>query len=171
MKPHKSLSISWLRSNGYPRIGKIICNKGRVKVYSYGGHKVVRICTASVDLKYELEQIKMDNLKALHLMKSPHPSAPKIFRSNIINNSHIVVMRKYKMYDYTSYFRDVEPKVKAVTNIKIPIRGLYDQRIFWDVHRGNVGYYPKLKKSPVVFDIWSSVGGDKKKNAGNRKVW
>jgi hypothetical protein len=143
-----------LKSMGYPKLGKVIVNKGDVVVYAYGAHKVLRLFFGKD------EYISKDYDLAKHLITHPIDNVARIYRANVIKLGDkkclAIIMKKYKPgynglrinYDNFNYRYTVDTST-------------YKHEVYWDVHSGNVGVYPKATtKSLVVFDIWGGIGGD-----------
>lgn len=148
---------------GYPKIGRLILEKGNVRVYAYGAHKVVRIC---VNSGYNYSSNKADVCLAKHLISNPIPGAPRIFKAEYVSGASVILMRKYsrigernrQIYDRYGLARDCVFDHELSITYEVGDRKI-SSTPFWDAHKYNVGYYPKDPTgTPVCFDIWCAVG-------------
>ena len=145
------LSSQYLKNNGYPKLGRLICKKGDVNVYEYGAHNVIRIYKSNggtaLDRDFELSNYLKEN----HV---DHVTPVK--DSRIITKSGvrylIIKMRKYLPY---SEGRTDWPRVNYSKTIET---ARYSHSPFWDVDSGNFGVDTRTRKL-VVYDIWHGVGG------------
>lgn len=145
------LSSQYLKNNGYPKLGRLICKKGDVNVYEYGSHSVIRIYKSNggtaLDRDFELSN---------YLKENRVDYVTPIKDSRIITKSGvrylIIKMRKYLPY---SEGRTGWPKVNYSTTIETTN---YEHEPFWDVHSDNLGIDTRTRK-PVVYDIWHGNGG------------
>ena len=61
------LSSQYLKNNGYPKLGRLICKKGDVNVYEYGSHNVIRVYKSNSD-----RTLQMDFELSSYLKDNPH---------------------------------------------------------------------------------------------------
>lgn len=143
------LSSQYLKNNGYPKLGRLICKKGDVNVYEYGSHNVIRVYKSSggtaIDKDFELSSYLKEN-RVDHV--TPIKDTRILTKSGV--RYLIIKMRKYTSSEGKEWPRVKYGKVIETTN--------YRHEPFWDVHSGNFGVDTRTRK-PVVYDIWHGVGG------------
>jgi len=143
------LSSQYLKNNGYPKLGRLICKKGDVNVYEYGSHNVIRVYKSNSD-----RTLQMDFELSSYLKDNRVDQVTPIKDTRIITKSGnkylIIKMRKYIPSN---------GRIRPTINYGVTITtDNYEHSPFWDVHNGNYGLDTRTRK-PVVYDIWNGVGG------------
>lgn len=145
------LSSQYLKNNGYPKLGRLICKKGDVNVYEYGSHNVIRVYKSNggtaVDKDFELSSYLKEN-RVDHI--TPIKDTRILTKSGV--RYLIIKMRKYASSKGIDW-----PRVNYSKTIET---ARYSHSPFWDVHSGNFGVDTRTRK-PVVYDIWHGVGGSR----------
>lgn len=154
-----------MASCGYPKLGNLICQKGRVMVLAYGAHKVVRICLKNwytTPDKPDYATIADVNI-AKSLINNPIPRCVRVYKAELIAGASVITMRKYSGIGARRSYESLSELTDDDMNTTIPAPGepgfYREHELNWDVHNWNVGTYPKdPTRKLVLFDVWSSIG-------------